>query len=181
MRSKKIKPTRSSREIKEAVKRLLAKKKDINAITVMDISKEANVNRGTFYNHYDNIGDIIEEIEDDLMNEFIESWQKAEKSNEFTDSLMDSITTSVKKHEQEYSEIVKYIPQYAFIDLKNRIINEITSNYLAKNGVDQETKASLFILANGIAACYVDFFQNKLYVELDELSKTSAKLIKRIL
>ncbi len=181
MKSKKSKPTRASRQIKEAVKRLLAKKKDINAITVMDISKEANVNRGTFYNHYDNINDIINEIEEDLMNEFVESWRRAEKSDAFADSLMTSVTSSIRKHEQEYSEIIKYIPQYTFTDLKSRILKEITSNYLKKNPVDQETKAGLFILANGIAACYIDYFQKKLNVDLDELSKTSARLIKRIL
>lgn len=181
MKRKKSRQTKASRAIKEAVKRLLARKKDINAITVMDIAKEAKVNRGTFYNHYDNIMDIINEIEDDLMNEFVESWHRAEKSNTFADTLMTSVTTSIRKHQEEYAEIIKYIPQYTFTDLKNRILKEITSNYLKKNPVDQETKAGLFILANGIAGCYVDYFQRKLYVDLDELSKTSARLIKRIL
>ncbi len=177
----KSKRTKTSAAIKEATKVLLVQKKDLNAITVVDICKEAKVNRGSFYNHYDNVGDVIREIEDDFLLVFTKSWKKAERSNTFAETLMDSVTSSIKIHQEEYSELIKYLPKYAFADLKNKIVKEITTNYLKNNPVDQETKAGLFILANGIAGCYVDYFQKKLYVDLDELSKISTKLIKRIL
>ncbi len=175
------KKTKSTKAIKAATKRLLIKKKDINQITVVDISREANINRGTFYNHYENVHDVIDEIEDDLLNHFLKSWQKAQLSNTFAETLMNNLTASMKNRQEEYKELVKYIPQYIFVDLKNKIVKEITTDYLKKNPVDQETRAGLFILANGIASCYVDYFQRKLYVNLDELSKTSIRLIKRFL
>ena len=181
MKNKKSKPTKSTRALREAVKTLLLKKKDINAITVMDLSKEANVNRGTFYNHYNNINDIINEIEDELMDEFDKSWHKAESSDSFADSLMQSVTSTVIKYQNEYSEIVKYIPHYTFTDLKTRILKAIIDNYERISPEDQKTMAELYILANGIAACYIEYFQEKLNVDLNELSKASSTLIKKVI
>ena len=181
MKNKKSKQTKSTRALREAVKTLLLKKKDINAITVMELSKEANVNRGTFYNHYNNINDIINEIEDEIMEEFDKIWHKAETSGSFADSLMQSVTTTFIKYQNEYSEIVKYIPHYTYTDLKTKILKAITDNYERINPDDQKTMAELYILSNGIAACYIEYFQEKLNVNLNELSKTSATLIKRVI
>lgn len=42
----------------------LAKKKDIYSLNVTEIAKEANINRITFYSHYENVDALIEHIED---------------------------------------------------------------------------------------------------------------------
>ena len=62
--------TRKTRKLYENALITLLKTRDINKITVTDISKMVNMNRGTFYIHYDNVYDLLESIQNNLMTEF---------------------------------------------------------------------------------------------------------------
>lgn len=53
----------------------LLEKKDIEFITVTEITKKAGVNRSTFYLHYDHIYELLEETVYHLNEEFISSFE----------------------------------------------------------------------------------------------------------
>lgn len=57
--------TASKTAIREAMLELLGEK-NINKISVQDIVTRAGVNRSTFYAHYQDIGDLMEKIEEDM-------------------------------------------------------------------------------------------------------------------
>lgn len=57
---------RTKKAIKAALFRIM-EDKDISSITISELSRQANVNRRTFYMHYRNITDILDEIESDLV------------------------------------------------------------------------------------------------------------------
>ncbi|HIZ70265.1 MAG TPA: TetR/AcrR family transcriptional regulator, partial [Candidatus Atopostipes pullistercoris] len=70
---------RRVRKSKEAIRTALVKllkHKDIEDITVTEIAKEADVNRKTFYNNYENIYQVIEEIENDIVISFTDLLSK---------------------------------------------------------------------------------------------------------
>ena len=46
----------------------LLKEKEIQKISVTEVCKKANINRGTFYNHFVDINDVYETIQDDFYN-----------------------------------------------------------------------------------------------------------------
>ena len=52
----------------------LLEQKDIEFITVTEVTKKAGVNRTTFYLHYDNIYELLEETIENLSKEFISSF-----------------------------------------------------------------------------------------------------------
>lgn len=52
----------------------LLEKKDIEFITVTEITKKAGVNRSTFYLHYENIYELLEETIENLNKRFINSF-----------------------------------------------------------------------------------------------------------
>lgn len=52
----------------------LLEKKDIDFISITEITKKAGVNRSTFYLHYDNIYELLEETLENLNKEFINSF-----------------------------------------------------------------------------------------------------------
>lgn len=58
---------RTKKAIKTALFRLM-EQKDISSISVSELAKCANVNRRTFYTHYKNITDILDEIEGELVD-----------------------------------------------------------------------------------------------------------------
>ena len=49
----------------------LLKKKSFEYITVSEICKTAGVNRSTFYLHYENIGDLLDEAIRYLLDDFL--------------------------------------------------------------------------------------------------------------
>lgn len=59
---------RSRRLICDALLELL-EEKPLEKITVTDIAKRADVNRGTFYRHYDSVNDVISELQDTLIEQ----------------------------------------------------------------------------------------------------------------
>ena len=66
MNTKNNSRARDTRErLKEALLRLLARR-DILDVTVSRLCQEAGVNRSTFYSHYDSIGDLMEELEQEI-------------------------------------------------------------------------------------------------------------------
>ena len=52
---------RSRMLIQSALLDLMAEK-DISKITVIDVVNRANINRGTFYAHYSDLNDVLEQI-----------------------------------------------------------------------------------------------------------------------
>ena len=60
----------------------LLKQKPVNAITVREISDLVDINRGTFYLHYRDIFDMVEQIENEMLEEIkIVLDVKTEKGN----------------------------------------------------------------------------------------------------
>lgn len=57
--------------IKESLLELLENKK-IHQITVTDICRNADINRGTFYTHYKDAYDLLQSMEDELFNQILE-------------------------------------------------------------------------------------------------------------
>lgn len=62
--------------IKETFLSLL-KKKSLNKITVAELSRQANLGRGTFYLHYTDVYNLYENIETDLMGNLTKTFEKA--------------------------------------------------------------------------------------------------------
>lgn len=49
---------------------LISEKKELSKITVSELVKRANINRSTFYSHYDDIYGVAEEYENELIDNF---------------------------------------------------------------------------------------------------------------
>ena len=58
---------RTKQQIRQALIELLAEKNE-SAISVRELAQKANINRGTFYIHYNDIHDLVEQ----LVNEAVE-------------------------------------------------------------------------------------------------------------
>lgn len=60
---------KTKRAIRNAFAALMAEK-DLNDITIKDISDVADINRKTVYNYYGGIHEILDEIENELVSSF---------------------------------------------------------------------------------------------------------------
>lgn len=164
---------RSRMLIREAFVELMTQK-HINKITVTDIAKVADINRGTFYAHYDNTLDVLEEIENDLIDkilEFIGEFKYdsyvtdtkliLKKLNEYFNQDIDFYRKLISSPgSQEFLQKIKVIFIDAMMNNK-KIPDDIKTSY--------RFKISINYFAGGIIGLYQDWFSDNLEGSLDDL------------
>lgn len=86
---------------------LLLEKKDYDQITVKEICEKADVNRTTFYLHYESINDLLEETIFMINKRFTDSLSSVEQDNLSTEVLTSEkylrpYLTLIKEHKSAY-------------------------------------------------------------------------------
>lgn len=170
---------RSKLLIREAIIKLLEKKKDITLITVTDVVKTANINRGTFYNHYSNINDVVQEIEDELMSKLICLLEVSLRKDNSIESFIYTTTDYLKQNEKLYRTIAPYVPKYILDDMKFRFLNEIAG--LVPLDKVKNQMLILQLVSNSVACNYIDYLEGKLNTTLDELAEYLIIFLKKII
>lgn len=160
---------RSKQLIREAMITLL-NKKSLTEITVSDIVKTANINRGTFYNHYGNPIEVLEEIKEELMQKLTNALKLSKEKND-VDTFLNTIIEHFRRNEEEYRKIIDAIPMSVIDKMKQELINEIET---LKPDIDN---LSLSLIVNGIAGLYLDFLKNKVSFSYDEITRTLKEFI----
>ncbi|MCD8307782.1 MAG: TetR/AcrR family transcriptional regulator [Clostridia bacterium] len=59
--------------IRKTFAEMLYEKREISKITVTELVKRADINRGTFYSHYNDIYAVAEDYEDELIEKFFDN------------------------------------------------------------------------------------------------------------
>lgn len=99
----------------------LLEKKDIEYITIKEICKKAGVNRSTFYLHYENVNDLVEETLNYINEKFINYFDESSKA--FIDKIKDSPLEDLELIEKKY-----LIPYLTFIKDNKRIFKASFNN-----------------------------------------------------
>lgn len=93
---------RTKKLLRQALTRLM-QQKDFQSITVTDVVREADINRGTFYAHYRDVYDLREKIEAEMIADFrslIADLRPSEKST------LEQVLTRAMDYLEENREIV---------------------------------------------------------------------------
>ena len=96
---RRIRKTKSS--IKKAFTTLL-QNKDLDKITIRDITSEADVNRGTFYLHYDDKYMLLNDMEDECISELSHLTHfnhiNGETVEEISQLFIENVLTKILQH-----------------------------------------------------------------------------------
>lgn len=132
----------------------LLKKKQISAITVKEICEQADINRSTFYAHYRDPFDLLEQMEEELiadMNAYLSQYNFAreEESLQMTEKLLEYIASKY--------DICQTLLNENGDDSFERRVMEVARSFLIKNWIDTNEidpditeYASTFIISGGI-------------------------------
>ncbi len=160
---------RSRELIKEAMFQLL-NKKEISQITVSDIVREANINRGTFYNHYNNPIEIIEEVKDELISSLSEGLRLSMKEKT-VDAFMTTVLEHIQTNENIYRRIVNSIPMSLIDSTKEEFIAQLSSL-----NVEMDC-TTIYFLINGISGIYLDYLKGNMEISADKIKETCKDFI----
>lgn len=87
----------SSRKTKKLIKKvfaeMLSEKRELGKIAVRELCQRADISRGTFYSHYDDIYGVAEDYENEMIETFFDTAKLYESKNimDFIDSIFEFI------------------------------------------------------------------------------------------
>jgi len=160
--------------LKESLMRIL-QDKQIYSITVKEICELADINRSTFYAHYADQFDLLEQVEEELiddLNMFLSEYNfsKEEEALKMTEKLIEYFATKQKE-----CQILLSKNSHSSFEHK---VRHIAKQYIMQNqeklGIDQNTfqYISAFIISGSIEIMKVWLDNN-----MDKSPKEIAKLI----
>jgi AcrR family transcriptional regulator len=172
---------RSRRLIRQAFADLM-KMKDIEKITVTDIITLADINRGTFYAHYQDIRAVTEQIENEIIEKMLEFLDEFRHEIFFQNPLPLLLKTAdwLEANLEFYRILINSRGAEPFlVKLKSTFVR-----YLVTTGDTPERikKSPEFIvavhfIAGGIINLYQVWFKGEIDGSLNEISREMSRLI----
>ncbi|MER2000848.1 MAG: TetR/AcrR family transcriptional regulator, partial [Lysinibacillus sp.] len=88
----------------------ILKSKPLSHIKITELCKEASINRGTFYFHYEDVGAVFEEIFQEAMYDLQESYEQPYRKG-FGDGSksLDPQTIQIFHHVKKYEDFYKVV------------------------------------------------------------------------
>lgn len=117
----------------------LLEKKDIEYITIKEICNKAGVNRSTFYLHYENINDLVEETMDYINKKFMDYFN--EDTKKFIEKIKNSELEELKLIEKKY-----LTPYLTFIKENKKIFKASFNNPIGMKATNKYNHLKYYIL-----------------------------------
>lgn len=149
--------------IKNAFAELLEENKEINNITVTELTKRADISRGSFYTHYDNIYDVAQEMEDELQDVAFSGLKKVSNYEDYIDIIFDYL----KGKEDLYCKLLKSNDSILFMNrLSKKFFNALKE---VINTDDKYLELKIYFYTEGAAILLIKYFRRELDFSLDEI------------
>lgn len=119
----------------------LLQTKDFEKITVREICEEAQVNRSTFYAHYQDIYEMMEQMEDRLNEELIERYKAIhlDPNAPFSEEALMPLLTHIRDHQYFYRVVMPYRRDNPTRMTANPIWRFLMDPSLERAGIESET------------------------------------------
>ena len=155
---RRVRKTRQT--IRKALISLLAQK-SISDITVKELSDAADINRKTFYNHYQNNQEIADEIICDIADKYFSMFIEINQSNKY--QLMLEFTRMLRDEKTYYKNLLNaknssdmVFNIYQTLNLKLKL--HISSKFSLNNKQDEEiTECIINYIMSGVIGVYLNW------------------------
>lgn len=91
--------------IKKVFAEMLAEKRELGKVSVSELCKRADISRGSFYSHYDDIYGVAEDYENELMEAFFDNSRLYASQNIM--QFIDSIFEYIRQNDENYRLLCK--------------------------------------------------------------------------
>lgn len=175
---------RSKKLIREALVRLM-KEKPFEKITITDIVKEADINRGTFYAHFKDSGDVLESIREHIISELKSAFEGMTPDIALANPrpLLESVTEFIAR-DREYYRMMISIDRIRplLLDCKYQAIDYLMTSTLAERiGQDDARKSRMVAFIDFIISAsfdiYYDILSDKIPMTLEEAPEMLTRAI----
>lgn len=160
---------RTHERIKRAFAELLAEKKALNKITVAELAERAEVTRGTFYAHYDNIFEVAEELENEFITALDTSTEHIETVEDFP-IYMHQIFVFLEANEELYRQLLSSDAPLVFITRLNSQINKTIHKILKEHSIEKPMlNLDISFFTDGATYMILKYFRGEIDLSLSEI------------
>ncbi len=168
-----------SRQLINAALAELLHENPLDKITVSDVVRKANINRSTFYAHYQSIPDVINSLIDQTFDRIRDVFQKKHPAEQ-TPSIILKEIQSLLEQDLDFYQVIMTSSAASMVQER---IAEIVLEYLWQYGETvlldkrKEAEIPLTFCAGGLIRLYQSWFMGKLSISLDELTQCATKIL----
>ena len=157
--------------IQKAFAELLSEYGSVKNITVTDLAERADITRGTFYNHYNNIYEVGAELQGEIESRLFCSYDKLSDFASI-EKYIDEVFDFLREQEPIYRELLASNDTRGFL---NKLENEISDRVLTAMHLNKikskEAKLELLFLTNGTMALLRKYYQGETDLSLDQIKE----------
>lgn len=164
---------------------LLLKKKPLDYITVSELCEEAGVNRSTFYLHYENIGDLLEETIRYVLDKFLSYFPVEEQAvtHRFNDAAITELNfvdakylypylSFIKENRHVFSTVLSRPVTFRFEQLFEKLFDNVFNPILDRFHYPQdERKYVMMFYLNGLTAIIVQWLKDGCCKSISDVSE----------
>lgn len=166
----------TKRMLREAILKIL-EKKTIDQIGVTEICKEAGINRATFYRHYQVPGDILTELESEIVKE-LTSFSWGIRTLDEAEEYIVKLCTYVKEHSDIFKVLILNYSGKDFSRLINEFYYKMLSFQNEVAGYEDIDEDSIKLIVAYLAGGGLHMF--RLWI-LDDIQKTPEEIANMII
>lgn len=167
--------------IKKTFAELMNEKKELNKITVTELVKRAEITRSTFYTHYDDIYEVVNDYQLETI-ELLVSDDKVLNSIDDIYNYFDEIFNCLKKNEDIYKMLLVSNGSLVFLEQLKELAGEkiyYALQNIIKNNEYLELDVSFYM--SGVISELVKYFRGQSNYSLEELLVNSKKWFKKVI
>lgn len=162
----------------------LIQEKPLNKITVTDVIKRADINRGTFYAHYANIPDVLDTITEDACYTIRHSLAEQGPGNVPDPGvLLKKFQTILQNDLDFYRKVLTNDAAAPLLEKLRDVFLEYMLDHESEFHVTNHERYVLImrIGSGGVISLYRDWLAGKVPMSLDELTETATLTVRSLL
>lgn len=160
MESGDLRVIKTRRNIRNTLFELMSEK-ELSRITISEVCARAEINRKTFYRHYRTIGDVIAELENEILGEFSAIMRKGNKSVLDAGAAIRYISTVIEQRREFFARLMKHNPDlFSKGKIKSMLCRMISVSLKNVGAVDNEEtlRAAAEFTVSGVLSLYAAWF-----------------------
>lgn len=167
---------RTKRNIRRALLELTAKR-SLNDITVTELSELADIDRKTFYSHYDTIHDVVYEMVQEVAEEVRALLAETEELS--IREILLGLNTLMEKNEAFYTQIAGDTPMSFLKEAcKDVLKQELRHAFFIRSGMTENAfEVCAEYVASGIIGIYTNWLAGRVRMPLEALTITASEAV----
>ena len=169
--------------IQETLKKILLNK-DVKDITVYELCKEANINRGTFYNHYPSVEALVEDVEERVIGTVLAmlEFNKELFSPGHTYEFFLKLAAGLKRQKELWKLFSSTKGNYRILERLKGYLEKYVRGFLGESGEDKETFSfRVRIYLDSLIRLFLEWMEGSMKISNEKIAEMASRMTEALL